>query len=205
MIRLLSFRSQLRPVYAALMATSMLTLSIANETKEASGEAIGPELEGLSLLSVGKPSYGVRLPNFEGEKLVSITDIEVLTKLADGKLRIEKMVFTTFDEEESIDMIVEIEQGIYNAEDELLTSEHETVIRGDGFRAVGEGCIFRQGSALLELTGVVHSEFAEDLAVPTGNSSAEADSDSTVDNDAAAAQKSASKAPQEEDSPPKGE
>ncbi len=126
-------------------------------------EAVGPELQGLSLLSEGKPSYGVRMPNFEGDMLVSLTDIEVLTKLPNGNLLVEKMVFTKFDEVEKVSMIVEVELGIYNTKDDRLTSTHQTVIRGDGFYAVGEGCIFRQGSTIVELTGIVNSKFADDL------------------------------------------
>lgn len=142
-------------------------------------ESVGPELQGLSLLSEGKPSYGVRIPNFEGDVLVSLTDIEVLTKLPNGNLLIEKMVFTKFDEFNKVSMIVEVELGIYNTDDDRLTSTHQTVIRGDGFYAVGEGCIFRQGSSMVELTGIVNSKFADDLSTAkvTGRSDEALDSE----------------------------
>ena len=132
------------------------------ETTTESVDSIGPKFQGLSLLSEGKPSYGVRIPSFEDDVLVSLTDIEVLTKLADGNLLIEKMVFTQFDEDQEVSMVVEVELGIYNTEDERLTSTHQTVIHGDGFHAVGEGCVFRQGSSVVELTGIVHSKFSGD-------------------------------------------
>jgi len=147
------------------------------EVQEAEGgetaETVGPQFQGLSLLSEGKPSYGVRIPNFEGDRLVSLTDIEVLTKLPNGNLLIEKMVFTNYDELEKVSMIVEVELGIYNTEDERLTSTHKTVIHGDGFHAVGEGCVFRQGSSIVDLTGIVTSEFADELTTKKAAGTAE--------------------------------
>lgn len=149
------------------------------ETENKPAEVAGPELQGLSLLSEGKPSYGVRIPNYEGDVLLSLTDIEVLTKLQNGNLLLEKMVFTKYDEFEKVSMIVEVELGIYNTADDRLTSTHETVIHGDGFYAVGEGCIFRQGSTIVELTGIVNSKFADDLTTAklTGSPKPEPDSE----------------------------
>jgi len=143
----------------------------AAERKTGAGKKGGPSFKGLNMLSEGKPSYGLRIPGFEGDQLTSLTDVEVLTKLDDNFLRIEGMLFQEVRADERQGLSVWITQGIYALQTKTLTSDHDTVVRGEGFVMEGEGCVYAQGQDGVRLLGRVDSRFSSDpagLKVPRG-------------------------------------
>ncbi|QQL46035.1 hypothetical protein [Sulfuriroseicoccus oceanibius] len=134
------------------------------EDKSKESKKKGPSFKGLKMLSVGKPSYGLRIPGFEEDRLTTLTDVEVLTKLDENFLRIEGMRFQEVREDDRQGLSVWITQGIYALQTKTLTSDHDTVVRGEGFVMKGEGCVYSQGQDGVRLLGRVDSRFSSDPA-----------------------------------------
>jgi hypothetical protein len=155
---------------------------VAPSTLEVSREAV-PASSGLNaarLLPVGVPCLGVRMPDFEGDVLVTQLTAARLVRIDDQHLDLSDMDLERYHPDGSLDHVVTVERGFYDLETGRLVSRSPTRVRGRAFDIQAQGCDYSRDAPVLKLLGQVTSFIYLDRVPVEENADAAADGSGTV-------------------------
>lgn len=120
-------------------------------------EALSSGLNAARLLPVGVPCFGVRMPDFEADLLVSNIHVRELIRIDDRHLDMRDLELERYRADGAIDYVVTVERGFFDMGSGRLTSSTPTRLRGKAFDLQGEGCDYARHAPVIKILGKVTS------------------------------------------------
>lgn len=95
------------------------------------------------MIPLGSRSRGVRIPAFDSDgKPGSLIVADAMTRIDDTQLYSEKMVIQVFAEKKEEDMRIDVKTGIYNMDEQILTSEERSRVSRPDFQIEGDSMVY---------------------------------------------------------------
>lgn len=116
-----------------------------------------PGLNAASLLPIGIPSFDVRMPEFNEDRLVSRMRVRELTRIDEQQLDLRDMDLERYLPDGSMDYIISIERGFYAMSTGRLISSAPTRLRGKAIDLHGQGCVYARDDDVIKILGKVTS------------------------------------------------
>ncbi|MFM7182648.1 MAG: hypothetical protein ACKO2G_14445 [Verrucomicrobiales bacterium] len=114
-------------------------------------------LNAASLLPIGVPSFDVRMPEFNGDRLVSRMRVRQLTRIDDDQLDLLDMDLERYLSDGNLDYVVNVERGFYALSTGRLISSAPTRLRGKAMDLHGQGCVYSKDNEVIKILGKVTS------------------------------------------------
>lgn len=140
-------------------ASSKINPAPAKPAGPASGASsdAGAAMNAAALLPVGVPSYNVRMPEFDEERLLSRMKVRELTRIDSDHLDLRDMDLERYLPSGALDYVVLVERGFYEMSTGRLVSSSPTRLRGKSIDLHGEGCVYSRDSEVIKILGKVTS------------------------------------------------
>lgn len=116
-----------------------------------------PGLNAASLLPIGIPSFDVRMPEFDEDRLISRMRVRELTRIDDAQLDLRDMDLERYLPDGSLDYVVNVERGFYEMSTGRLISSAPTRLRGKAMDLHGQGCVYSKDNDVIKILGNVTS------------------------------------------------
>lgn len=114
-------------------------------------------LNAATLLPIGVPSYDVRMPEFDEDRLISRMRVRELTRIDDQQLDLRDMDLERYLPDGSLDYVVHVERGFYALSTGRLISSAPTRLRGKAMDLHGQGCVYSKDNEVIKILGKVTS------------------------------------------------